>query len=61
MQNTDILRVMENERKCILRARERNCNQNHCIGCDLVMDDKVLLNAYDQVIDILKNLEDDLK
>lgn len=52
---------MENEEKCILQARERNCNQNHCAGCPLVMDDKVLLNAYEQVISILKRIDDDLK
>lgn len=61
MLPTDVLKVMQNERKCILRARERNCNQNHCAGCPLVMDDRVLLNAYDAVIEVFSNMQDDLK
>lgn len=60
----DVRKLMENEKKCILRARELNCNQNHCAGCTLVQDDRVLLNAYETVIEILTRLienEDDLK
>ena len=61
MELKDLLKVMQNERACILRARERNCNQNHCIDCDLVMPDNVLLNAYDTVIELIKSIDDDLK
>ena len=61
MLPTDVLKVMKNERECILRARKRNCNQNHCAGCSLVMPDDVLLNAYDTVIEVFRNMQDDLK
>ena len=61
MKTSELLRIMENERQCILRARERNCNQNHCINCDLVMPDDVLLNAYENVIALIKMSDDDLK
>ena len=61
MQYSDCLKVMQKERECVLRARERNCNQGHCAGCDLVLPDDVILNAYDSVIEVLKILDDDLK
>lgn len=61
MLPTDALKVMLNERKCILRAKERNCNQSHCFDCDLCMPDNVILNAYDTVIEMLSGFDDDLK
>lgn len=61
MQIADIKKVMENERKCVLRGKELNCNQGQCAGCDLVMDANTIINAYDNVIQILEDAEDDLK
>ena len=57
----DVKRVMENERKCVLRAKEINCNQGQCAGCDLVLPSDLILNAYDCVLRILEDAEDDLK
>ena len=56
-----LVKIMENELKCVLRAREHNCNQGKCACCDLVMPDNLLVNAYENVIEILKGMDDDLK
>ena len=52
--------VMEIERECVQRASNHLCDRE-CEGCDLVLPDDIVLNAYDTVIAMLKRQEDDLK
>ena len=54
------LLVMEIERECVHRNSEGRCDRN-CNDCDLVLPDDIVLNAYDKVIKMLKQEEDDLK
>ena len=49
------LKVMENEKKCIERNMQKQCqNSNRCYGCSLVLVDKDIIETYDYLIDRLK-------
>ena len=52
--------VMEIERECVQRNIDKKCDRN-CESCDLVLPDKDVVTAYDEVIQMLKSGEDDLK
>ena len=51
MTNTEAIKIIENERKCVCRANV--CNR-HCNTCDLVMKAKDIIDAYDMAIHVLK-------
>ena len=51
MTDNEIIKIIENERKCVCRAN--TCNR-HCYTCDLVMNDEDIIRAYDEVLHILK-------
>lgn len=57
---TQLSEVMKQELKCIERqieGAEEKCDRK-CAECDLVMDDKTLLQAYGQIIALLDNLKE---
>lgn len=51
MNNIDAIQIIENERECVYRA---NTCDRHCDTCDLVMEDKYIIDAYDKAIHALK-------
>lgn len=51
MTNNEVIKIIENERKCVCRANI--CNR-HCYTCDLVMKDTDIIEAYDKVLNLLK-------
>ena len=54
------LLVMEIERECVNRNIRKECDRN-CEKCNLVLPDKEVLDAYDEVIQMLKRQDDDLR
>lgn len=54
------LLVMEIERECVDRNIRKECDRN-CEKCNLVLPDKEVLDAYDEVIQMLKRQDDDLR
>lgn len=48
--NEDAIRVIQNERNCVIRAS--TCNRD-CSNCDLVLDENDILSAYDAAIEAL--------
>lgn len=48
---TDI-EVLEREKQCVQRKSTINCSD--CAHCDLLMDDAVILAAYDKAISALR-------
>lgn len=57
MSIKEIIKVLEQERACVARQGEEWCDRD-CARCDLVMDDKVILEAYDAVIALLRTHPD---
>lgn len=47
------MELMEVERACMERNYFHLCDRD-CADCDLVQEDEELLDAYDQVIEVLK-------
>lgn len=50
------LEVIEREKECVLRQGTASCNRD-CSSCDLVLPSSTVINAYDDVIFILKERE----
>ena len=48
---TDI-EVLEREKQCVKRKAATNCSD--CARCDLLMDDAIILAAYDRAISALR-------
>lgn len=46
------IKVLSNERACVVRQTEGGCDRK-CEGCDLVLPDRMVLSAYGTAIDIL--------
>ena len=46
------IKVLSNERACVVQQTEGGCDRN-CEGCDLVLPDRMVLSAYGTAIDIL--------
>lgn len=57
MSIEEIIKVLEQERACVARQGEDGCDRD-CVRCDLVMDDKVILGAYDTAISLLRTHQD---
>lgn len=51
MTKKEVKKVIETEKACVKRAG--TCDRN-CENCDLVMDEGVILEAYNIVIDMLE-------
>lgn len=49
MERLTVKQVVQNERECVARQQ---CDRN-CAKCDLVMDAKDILSAYDHVLGLL--------
>ena len=56
MQIDKILQIMQNEKQCIIRNSKQQCNRE-CNKCDLVLEDKEIIEAYTYVIHIIKSVE----
>lgn len=52
--------VMEIKKECAQRNIDKKCDRN-CESCDLRLPDKDIMAAYDNVIQMLKRQDDDLK
>lgn len=48
MTENEVMGVLKNEKECVLR-NIKGCDRD-CGKCDLVMDDSVIVNAYDRAI-----------
>lgn len=48
-----IIKVLSQERACVARQSGAGCNRD-CGCCDLVLDDKTVLQAYDAAIEKLR-------
>ena len=54
MTNDEIIKVLINELKCIKRQCGNLCdNKRDCEHCDLVLKDEVIINAYENAIDLI--------
>src|SRR5574344_82360 len=50
-----IIKVLENEKSCIQRQINGECNNKRdCGNCDLRMEDNEIISAYDRAIEIVK-------
>ena len=54
MEAEKVIEILEVEKKCVTRASKNKCNRN-CEVCDLVRPSEEILEAYTEVISILKN------
>ena len=52
---TDVLKVIETERKCVIRNAIGNCDRD-CAKCDLLLPTNDIVEAYDRVITMIQNL-----
>ena len=50
MSNEEAIKIIQNERNCVIRASA--CNRD-CANCDLVLDENKILLAYDKAIEAL--------
>jgi len=50
MSNEETIKIIQNERNCVIRAS--TCNRD-CANCDLVLDESKILLAYDKAIEAL--------
>ena len=57
MSIEEIINVLTNERACVARQGGPGCDRD-CGRCDLVLPDKVILQAYDAAIALLHTLPD---
>lgn len=51
MEITNVIKIIETERECISRQQ---CDRQ-CQNCDLVMNSKDILDAYDYILELLEN------
>ena len=49
------IEVIKTEKECVMRNVGSNCNRD-CYGCDLIMPDKDILDAYDIAIDAIEKM-----
>ena len=52
MKNSEKLKIaemLENEKECVMRASKNKCNRD-CGKCDLLRDDREIINAYNFAI-----------
>jgi hypothetical protein len=53
MDNKQAIKIIETEKKCVCRQFEKGCDRI-CGKCDLVLEDKEIINAYDMAINLLQ-------
>ncbi len=49
----ETIRVLSNERACVMRNTAGACDRN-CAACDLVLPDDLVISAYRTAVDILR-------
>jgi hypothetical protein len=49
MKIEEVISILENEKKCVEIAESGKCDRN-CAKCEIVMDSKQILNAYEIAI-----------
>lgn len=54
MTMEEVISVLENEKKCVLRD---SCERSECASCDLVMPIEQILFAYDMAISALREYD----
>ena len=55
MTPQEALKVLENEKECIQRQVNGNCdNKRDCVNCDLRLEDKEIILAYNTAISALE-------
>lgn len=58
MPDKEFIKVLENELECVKRQCGNFCNNKRdCKHCDLVLEDKVIINAYEEAIQALKIID----
>lgn len=55
MTENKVIEVIKNEKECVLR-NINGCDRN-CGKCDLVMEDSIIINAYDSAIMALSEIQ----
>lgn len=63
MEINRVIELLKIEQKCVRRQNSEECPRNRnseygCYGCDLVQEDKDILEAYDTAIEYLKVMDD---
>ena len=53
MDKSEIVRLLKIERECVRRNSDEECDRE-CGMCPLVQDDMVLLEMYDEAINIIR-------
>ena len=53
MDTEEVIKVLKVERECVRRASTAGCNRD-CENCDLLMDAKDIITAYNVAISMLK-------
>lgn len=56
MSIDEVIKVLEQERTCVMRQIGSGCDRD-CANCDLVMDDSTVLSAYNEAIASLQYRE----
>lgn len=51
----EIIDIIENEKKCVLRADAKECNRD-CLHCDLLRNSNDIIQSYDFILDVLRNM-----
>ena len=60
MRTERAIEILENEMECVKRNDMGVCNRD-CAQCDLLLDSAEILNAYQMIIDDIKNTIEDGK
>ncbi len=53
MDKQDVLSIIETEKACVIRNDNGQCDRK-CSACNLVLPTKLILSAYNEVIDMIK-------
>ena len=56
MTNNEAIIVLIHERECVTRASTEGCDRK-CADCDLVLEDKDIINAYNAGIEALQRVK----
>ena len=55
LELSEIIDIIENEKKCVLRADKEECDRD-CLHCDLLRDSNDIIQSYDFISDVLRNM-----
>ena len=57
MTEQEAIKVIENEKQCVLRQDGKGCDRK-CATCDLVLPDMKVINALDMAIKALEQTQE---